>query len=243
MLVLTSVAAMIAWPGIIEPAGAATGSFLGVHEPVWYLNASEPYAIGGPDNRFSYDGSDVRPLSGNAKIRVNAEKDLGIMQIQVRGTIHPAPQTSLSGQILLSYRVDRSGPEYQEGGIADFVYAPHPDATNPLPLPPTRAYLAVWGRCDVEVNGTVVYQDLPGLILCTEGSRGEEPRALYNQAGTEFYQPQQPDDYAPARPQEAELHVIAYSEDSTDEQTWIYLYFDEVRDLRPGSCTLGACRD
>jgi len=80
------------------------------------------------------------------------------------------------------------------------------------------------------------------VILYTEGSRDTDPPALYKAAGTEVYCADQPHDYAPARPNETELHMIAYGTDDEGERIWVYLYFDKVKDLRPGSCTLGACR-
>jgi len=211
--------------------------FKGSHDPIWSLKGTKPYLIGGYGDNFSYDGSRVVPIIGEAEVVLDAEKDRGTAKYTVYGTINPEKDRTYSGEITLIYRVGEGGPAFQEGGVADFIYM-HGDTKQDAPvMPKSRTFLASWGKADIFVNGSIVYKDIMAHIMYTERTRNTKTQAIYNSDKSGFYSPKSPGDGSVADRKGRELHFVAHSmkEDRGNfppHNIWIHLNFEDVRELK-----------
>lgn len=229
-------------------ASAEVLSFEGQHGPLWHLKGAKPYLIGGYGDNFNYSGTNVTPLLGKAKVLLDARKNTGTMALELAGTIVPEKGKSHTGKIKIYYRIGKGGPDFQEGGVADFIYM-HGDTGQGAPvMPKVRTYLAAWGEADVYVNGDLVYEGLDGHMMYTERSRHLNTKAIYNSERTGFYDPKNPSDFSIASPNERELHFVAHStkedtENFPPHSVWIHLNFEQVHEGErgPGLRSGGTC--
>ena len=211
--------------------------FKGSHDPVWRLRGTKPHLIGGYGDNFSYDGSRVVPIIGEAEVVADADKDSATAKYTVYGTINPEKGKTYTGEITLYYKVGKGGPAFQEGGVADFIFL-HGDTKQDAPvMPKSRTFLASWGKADIFVNGSLVYKDIMAHIMYTERTRDTKTQAIYNSDRSDFYSPKSPADGSIANRKGRELHFVAHSmkEDKGNfppHNIWIHLNFEDVRELK-----------
>lgn len=217
-------------------------SFPGSHKAIWQLEGSQPYLIGGYGDNFSYSGENVKSLTGEASVLVDAEQNIGIITVVVNGTIHPEKDKVYSGQIKLVYQVlPTDGPLFWEGGVADFVYIHGDTGQGPPVMPKLRTFLASWAPVDVYVDGKLVYEALDGHMMYTERSRDPRTQAIYADASrTSYYSPMEPGKGYVVAPDEKELHFVAHStvkdpDNFPPHTVWIHLNFEEVKETSSGS--------
>jgi hypothetical protein len=214
-------------------------SFKGTHDDLWSLKASSPFLIGGYGDNFNYDGSNVSPLFGKAMVKLDANRNAGIMVVNLKGTINPQKGKTYTGDITMYYRIDQGGPAYREGGVADFIYLHGDTKQGPPLMPKLRTYLAAWGSADVYVNDKLVYQNLDGHMMLTERSRDIKTRAIYNKDRSGFYSPNDPSNASIADPDSQELHFVAHSSQADKKNVpphtvWIHINFEHVKDISSG---------
>jgi len=210
--------------------------FTGSHDSLWILKANKPLIIGGYGDNFNYDGSRVKSLKGDAIVSVDADKDTGSFIVNLKGTINPEKGKKLKGKIQIVYRMVQGGPPFMEGGVADFVYLHGDTMQGPPVMPKTRTYLAAWARADVFLNGELVYKDLDGHIMYTEGTRDPKSGKIYSSDRKGVYSPKNPTDFSIFDPDATELHFVAHSEvkdmgNFPPHSVWIHLNFQDVEDL------------
>ena len=208
-------------------------SFSGRHQAEWRLDATDPLLIGGYGDNFAYDGKMVKPLDGNAFIDINAESNRGRMEAVFNGTINPEKDKTFSGEIKLVYNKFSEGPAFFEGGIADFIYL-HGDTSQEAPvMPRIKSYLASWGTVDVYVDENLIYKDLVGHMMYTEGSRDRDNYAIYNNDRSGFYSAGDPSNGSIAEPGKSELHFVAHTTEADSgnfppHTVWIHLNYLNV---------------
>jgi len=229
---------------LILPAVAAQEDYLafeGQHDPVWSLKASDGLLIGGYGDNFSYDGSRVVAIGGEAEVLVDVDLDTGTASATFTGTINPEKDKTYSGEIKLVYNQFMGMMPFQEGGVADFVYVHGDTGQGPPVMPKLRTFLGSWGLVDVYVNGELVYQGLDGHVMLTARSRDLTTYAIYANADrTAFYSPMDPSKGYIVAPDEWELHFTAHSdvEDANNfppHTVWIHLNFGTVEELPPAT--------
>ncbi len=218
------------------PESKGVIDFTGSHDSLWILKASNPLIIGGYGDNFNYDGSRVRALKGDALVSMDADKDSGSTIVNLKGSITPEKGKTLKGDIKIVYRIVREGPAFKEGGVADFVYLHGDTKQGPPVMPKTRSYLAAWGRADVFLDGELVYKDLDGHIMYTEGTRDPGNGVIYSSDRKGVYSPKNPTDFSIYDPDARELHFVAHSEvkdmgNFPPHSVWIHLNFQNVKDL------------
>ena len=103
-------------------------------------------------------------------------------------------------------------------------------------MPKVKTSLASWGPADVYVNGELVYKELVGHMMLTEGSRDRETFAIYNSDRSGFYSPKDPSNSSIAHPDIPELHFVAHTvvQDQGNfppHTVWIHLNFQNVKEL------------
>jgi hypothetical protein len=214
--------------------------FEGEHPPIWDLKAKKPFLIGGYGDNFNYDGSRVSPLLGKARVIVDAVKDSGTMVVSLKGTINPEKGKTYTGKIKMYYTIEKGGPAFREGGVADFIYLHGDTKQGPPVMPKVRTYVGSWGRADVYVNDELVYKGLDGHMMYTERSRDVQTKAIYNKDKSGFYSHKDPANSSIAAPQEAELHFVAHSEKKDTgnfppHSVWIHVNFERVKDKSYGA--------
>jgi hypothetical protein len=233
LLILSSWAALA--EGSQEQSDYMT--FEGRHRDVWKLEASSGLLIGGYGDNFNYDGSKVVPIEGTAAVELNARKNTGLMEVNFAGTITPEKGKTYTGDIRILYEEFDEGSEFWEGGVADFVWL-HGDTGQEAPvMPRVRAYLSTWGPADIYVNGELIYEDLVGHMMYTEGSRDKESFAIYNADRSGFYSPKDSANGSIAHPDETEIHFVAHTVEPDDgnfppHTVWLHLNFRDVKELR-----------
>lgn len=208
----------------------------GKHKNVWKLKATNGLLIGGYGNNFVYDGKAVSPIGGNATVDVDAKKNTGLIEVVFNGTINPEKGKTYTGEIKLVYEKFIEGSDFWEGGIADFVLL-HGDTGQEAPvMPKIKTYLASWGPVDVFVDGELIYDNLAGHMMYTEGSRDSNTYAIYKNDRSGFYSPMNKSDSSIAHPDKKEIHFVAHSNDPDEgnfppHTVWIHLNFQNVQDL------------
>ena len=211
-------------------------TFLGSHKNSWKLEATEGLLIGGYGDNFVYNGGAVVPIGGKATVDVDAKKDTGRMEVVFNGTINPEQGKTYTGEIKLVYAEFDEGSAFWEGGIADYVYL-HGDTGQEAPvMPKVKTYLSSWGPVDVFVDGELIYDDLVGHMMYTEGSRDSKTYALYNSNRSGFYSPMNPGDSSIAHPGKREIHFVAHTVEPDKgnfppHTVWIHLNFQKVVEL------------
>jgi hypothetical protein len=212
-------------------------TFEGRHKDVWKLEASQGLLIGGYGDNFNYDGSKVVPIDGTATVELNAKENTGLMEVSFTGTITPEKGKTYAGDIRVVYDEFDDGSEFWEGGIADFVWL-HGDTGQEAPvMPKIRAYLSTWGPADIYVDGELIYENLVGHMMYTEGSRDKETFAIYNESGSGYYSPKDPSNGSIAHPDETEIHFVAHTVDPDEgnfppHTVWLHLNFRDVEEIR-----------
>ncbi len=225
------------------PLGAAAQEsymeFEGEHDPVWYVKGTDGLLIGGYGDNFSYDGSKVVPIGGEAEVLVDVDKDTGTASATFNGTINPEKDKTYTGEIKLVYTEFVGMLPFQEGGVADFVYVHGDTGQGPPVMPKLRTSLGSWGLVDLYVDGELVYQGLDGHVMLTERSRDTTTYAIYADAErSAFYSPMEPSKGYIVAPDEWELHFTAHSEAEDPDNfppntVWIHLNFTTVEEMAP----------
>ena len=210
--------------------------FEGSHDPVWDLKADSPLLIGGYGDNFSYNGSQVVPMLGKAKVILDSERDGGAMVVKLKGTINPEKGKTYTGDITMHYAIAKGGPAFREGGVADFIYLHGNTKQDPPVMPKVRAFLAAWGTADIYVNDELVYKGLDGHMMYTERARDPQTRAVYKRDRSGFFSHKEPDNGMVVDPNGRELHFVAHSmqQDKGNfppHTVWIHLNFQNVTDL------------
>jgi hypothetical protein len=218
--------------------------FEGSHAPVWHLKAGSPLLIGGYGDNFNYNGSQVIPMLGKAKVIVDTERDGGAMVVKVKGTINPEKGKTYTGDITIHYSIAKGGPAFREGGVADFIYLHGDTKQGPPVMPKVRAFLAAWGTADVYINDELVYKGLDGHMMYTERSRDPNTKAIYNRDRSGFYSHKDPANGSVIDPNGRELHFVAHSMQKDKgnfppHTVWIHLNFGDVSDLSAAGVTCG----
>jgi len=225
-------------PTAAEPAAAEPAylTFEGSHADNWKLEATDGLLIGGYGDNFVYDGKTVVPVEGKAMVNVNTKTNQGTMTAEFNGTITPEAGKSYTGDIRLEYTKFAEGSDFWEGGVADYVYL-HGDTGQEAPvMPKVRTDLGSWGPVNVYVNDELVYENLAGHMMYTEGSRDRSTYALYNSDKSGFFSPMDPSNSSIAAPDEMELHFVAHTTESDSgnfppHTVWLHLNFQNVTEL------------
>jgi hypothetical protein len=144
-------------------------SFPGHHIDYWKLKAHDGLLIGGYGDNIADSGEGVVPVGGKAWVEVDARKNTGKMKVVFRGTINPEAGKSYTGEIKLVYDRFEEGSDFLEGGLADYVYLPGNTRQEAPVMPGFKADLASRGPVDVFVDGELLYDDLAGHMMYTEG--------------------------------------------------------------------------
>lgn len=210
-------------------------SFSGSHSAQWNVVASDGLLIGGYGDNFVYDGEDITPVGGVGIVDVNARRNTGRMTATFYGTIEPERGESYTGEIRLVYDNFSGGPAFMEGGITDFVYLHGATGQEAPVMPRLRSYLASWGDVDIYVDGEMIYEDLVGHTMLTEGARDRRTYAIYDSSGEGFYSPRNASDSSIANPNTRAMHFVAHSTEPDSNNfpphtVWLHLNFQTVEE-------------
>ena len=214
---MNSMLRMAVGAAMVFAMGATSVAQLG-DSGVWSLSASAPLIIGSYEDPFRYDGNNVRPLEGGARVDVDSLKDQGTVRIEVNttegsGPIRLSAETSLSGSILLVMQEFTGSEPFQAGGIAEALRLHGNTGKMSAAMPELLAHLAGWGQLDIYVDGELRYEDLPAHFMLTESVRRgpEGDFAVFRASDATIYDPSLEDKTGFVYSQELELHIWASS--------------------------------
>lgn len=223
----------------------STQAQMGGAEPShrWVLKAQRPLIIGGYGDNFSYDGSNVRPLTGFATLELDATARVGTLVARVRTTPESGP-LFVSRQTTVENGIKKVTHEYLEGEIRlEMALSPdtarlqefewlHGNTGNEAPvMPDLFNFLAGWGPINVYVNDELAYEGLAGHFMYSEQARREDG-TIRREDGT-IYSPMLEDKSRFTVPDGREFHVVAHStvpdpDNFPPHSVWIHLMFFDV---------------
>lgn len=214
----------------------------------WVVNATDGFAVGNLDDRFSYDGSKVTALTNaEAVLELDPVSDKGKVIITFEGTIQTERDKSYSGQWRIEHDIFRGSQLFHEGGVADFTHM-HGTSGQESPIFPTLiGAINTWGRSRIYVNDERIYQGLTTHLMLAQDMRDTQKRIL-KADGTCCYSPQSPGD-GRVDPTRQELIVLIVrgpsdysggsagspptpSSDTNNEEVWIHLHFETIKTSR-----------
>jgi serine/threonine protein kinase len=223
-----------AYAAFIEETGRpAPTSWQRPDLPLWELTASEAYVVGGPDDRFAYDGIAVRPGAGALTASLDAEMNAGSLVATFEGTLEPEEDRQLTGVFRIEQTSFAGGANpLRQGGVGEHVLM-HGLSGNETPLyPELLSYLATWGSADVYLDNELLYQDLGIHVMYSDGVRDDEGHFVRRSDGRCCFSERSPGD-SWLDPDEQEISVWLFSGPiySGSGGVWIDLYFNQVEVL------------
>jgi formylglycine-generating enzyme required for sulfatase activity len=165
----------------IEATGrAAPTSWSEGKDPSWQVEASNPVAIGSPDDatKFSYDGKMVSPLTGRATFNVDAIDNKGEVVIEVEGALTLQEGVTKSGKWRIVHKTFSGNAPFMQGGIATNVKM-HGTSGQEGPFYPTiDGELATWGGAELYLDDEVISKSLGIHTMLMKGLRSSDQQIL-----------------------------------------------------------------
>lgn len=218
--------------------GAIVGTIIIVVLALWYfqsgqwvLEGRETLIIGEYGHNFAYDGQKVRSVDGEVVVNVNNKNDAGSVVATLRNVRHQfSKNETLDGDIRIVMNKFVAKQEFHQGGIAENLWLHGDTGQGPPVMPKLFTFVAGWGPTDIYVNGELVYEDLDGHFMYTEGARREEK--ITKDDGT-FYSPKRKAETGFTDSSAREFHVVVHSKDPDENNfpphtRWIHLNWQEV---------------
>lgn len=200
----------------------------------WNLRGTKGIIVGGYGDNFDYGGADTRDIKGHAKIRVNADQDVGTVTAKVRGMINP-DGTERYGEWKIVMKHFAGPMSWMQGGIAEDLTLHGATGRGPPVMPKVQTFLGGWGTADVYLDGELVRESLDAHFMYTDGARDEDYKVWCDEEKTTLWSPMcgmmGHDGYAD--PDDREFHIVVHSEvtDTNNFPQWdffIHLNFEEV---------------
>ena len=214
--------------GEAEPAATAEA------DGEWQIEATDARIIGGYGDNFAYDGDNVRPLDGTARITVDPEAGTAQLEIELQtteasGPIHFSADRAFSGEIRIVQKIDTG--RMDQARIATELFL-HGDTGNEAPvMPKIYNYFATWGPSTIWVDGEEVVPMIGSHTMFSEQARDPETGRIAK--GDQVYSPRLEDKTGFTNPDELEFHYVAHTSEPDQNNfpphtAWIHLHFDDV---------------
>lgn len=204
-------------------------------EEPWRIEATDVRVIGGYGDNFAYDGENVRPLEGRARMTVHPDAGKAELEIRLRtteasGPIRFSAERSWEGEIRIVQTLDTE--RMQRARIAERLYL-HGDTGNEAPvMPKLYNYFATWGPATIWVDGEKVIPRIGSHTMFSTQARDPETGKIANDQGG-IYSPRLEDKTGFTDPGETEFHFVAHTTEPDPNNFpphtgWIHLHFAEV---------------
>ncbi len=196
---------------------------------LWQVTAAGAYAVGSPQDRFSFDGQLVRPGEGTLTMTLDADNDTGLLVATFTGSIQPTTNQRLNGHFRIEQHTFAGRSAFQEGGIGDFVVM-HGLSGNETPVyPELTSYLATWGQADVYFNDEILYRNVGIHVMYSDGVRTPEHFVPRANGACCFSERQPGDSRLDAGTRQVSVWVFQDSYDyEFPSNIWIDLYYADV---------------
>jgi len=207
-----------------------------VKEGQWHIRATGTRIIGGYGHNFAYNGENVRPVQGQATMRLNTADGTGELEITVRTTSESGPirfsaDQAWEGEIRIVQRLNTS--QMDAARVAEEAWL-HGDTGNEAPvMPKVWNYFATWGPSQIWVNGEQVVPMIGSHTMFSEQARGADGKIARN---GQIYSPMVQDKEGFTNPRETEFHYVAHTTQPDQNNfpphtAWIHLHFSDVEVL------------
>jgi serine/threonine protein kinase len=148
----------------------------------WVVNGANPFAIGNPADRFSYDGKNVVPMQGSMTMNVNADNDTGEVVMEVTGQIVVQAGMTKTGRWKIVQQIFSKDKDFFQGGVAVDVTM-HGDTGREASFYPTMlGKLSTWGMANVFLDDQLLYENLGIHVMYTQGLRNDQHQILKGSA-------------------------------------------------------------
>jgi serine/threonine-protein kinase len=158
----------------------------------WVIEATTGYVIGSGSDKYSYDGADKVPITGQFKVDVDPDTDKGAITGTFKATIvirggRPAQDGTWS----FVHDVFVGSKPFYQGGVGENVVM-HGDTGHEGPIFPTMdGIVTTWGTGTFSKDGAVVASDVNFHVMYTDGVRDARQEIL-KAPGTCCYDPREP---------------------------------------------------
>ncbi len=198
----------------------------------WVLDATDGFAMGTAENRFSYDGKVANPLQGGVHYDVNADSDTGQVEIDVTGSLAYQQGISKNGHWKIIQKTFSNDQPFFQGGVAENVQM-HGDTGQEAPFyPNVTGALATWGTADVYLDDKLLFSDLGIHTMYVQGLRDDQHEILKGTEACCYSSADTNQGYI--NPSKEQVVVLIFTKGMytisapSPEAIWAELYFDKV---------------
>lgn len=147
----------------------------------WILDATDAFAIGKAEDRFSYDGKIFAPLKGTAHVDVNIDDNNGEVIIEVEGTLAYQQGVSKTGKWKIVHKTFTDDQPFFEGGVRmNWEMHGNTGEENPF-YPNPKGDLATWGKAELYLDDKLLMSDLGIHTMYAQGLRTMDHKILKSQ--------------------------------------------------------------
>jgi serine/threonine protein kinase len=164
---------------IIETGREAPESWSRGKNPNWNAVASQAFAIGNVEQKFSYDGKIATPMEGTATIDVDPIRNTGTITVEVTGTLeYQDDEAAKTGTWKIVQKTFGGNTPFMQGGVAVDVKM-HGTSGQEAPIYPTViGTLATWGDAELYLDDQLVRKNLGVHTMLLNGLRTTDHQIL-----------------------------------------------------------------
>ena len=202
-----------------------------VARPLFRVTASDPTIIGRYGNNIQWYGRELKEVNGSALINLDLTESFGQIVVELNDTeLFPEEGAKLKGDFRFEFSKFEGTRNYQKDGVVTDLYLFGTTGREGNHLPETKAFVSAWGRVNVFMDGQLLYTDLVGHFLMSEGIR-RTSGAIANDEGI-VYQHQDAAELGYVDPEDRELHFFVYSVDQDPKnfpgrEVFVNILFEE----------------
>jgi len=175
------------------------------------IEATNPVLVGRYGNNIAWYGEAIRTLDGKATINLDLYEEFGQIKLEIdNANLFPEEGAKLEGDFRFEFSKIEGFEDYMDNGILLNKQLFGDTGRGEDYLPKVTAFVSVWGTVNVFLEDQLLYSDLLGHFMVSEGIR--RPDGTISKKGR-VYQHQDSSDLSFVDPYDRELHFFIYSKE------------------------------
>lgn len=206
-----------------------------VARPLLKVEASNPTIIGRYGNHIQWYGREIKNVTGTASLNLDLTDKFGQVVVTLNDTFLQTEEgAKLQGDFRIEFTTFEDIERYTSDGMATDIEVFGNTGRGADHLPLTRAYLSAFARVNMFLDNQLLYTDLIGHVLITEGMRRSDG-TLSTPTG-HVYQHQDAADRSFVDSDDRELQFYIYSEEKDpqnfpEKEVFLNILFEEFEVL------------